>query len=140
MKLEKAIAQQSFKNEYQKAAINLFFTANWAMFHTEKHFKNKELTSQQFNTLRILRGQYPKPCNLKLIKERMLDRMSDVSRIVDKLAKKGYLERTECPNDRRNVDILISEKGLATLAELDFIDEEVKKNFGSLNEKEIKLL
>jgi DNA-binding MarR family transcriptional regulator len=140
MKLEKEISQSNFKSEYHKAAINLVFTYNWSVYHYDKYFKNQELTPQQFNALRILRGQYPKPCNLKLVKERMLDRMSDVSRIIDKLSRKGYVERTECSKDRRNVDIIISQKGLEILAELDFIDDEFKKTFGKLNEKEIRQL
>jgi DNA-binding MarR family transcriptional regulator len=90
--------------------------------------------------LRILRGQYPKPCNLKLIKDRMLDRMSDASRIVDKLKSKGFLERHECPNDRRNVDLLITEKGLQLLKQLDFIDEEFKNTFKNLSVAEAKQL
>ena len=103
-------------------------------------FKNEDITPQQFNVLRILRGQFPNPCNLKLVKERMLDRMSDASRIVDKLKAKGFLERHECPNDRRNVDLLITEKGLALLKTLDYIDDEFKNTFKNLSVTEVKQL
>lgn len=103
-------------------------------------FKNEDITPQQYNVLRILRGQYPNPCNLKLVKERMLDRMSDASRIIDKLKTKGFVERHECPNDRRNVDLFITEKGLNLLKSLDHVDEEFKSIFRNLNIAEAKQL
>lgn len=140
MELEKEIYQRSFKDAYHKAAINLIFTYNWLMYQHHQNFKKYDITTQQFNVLRILRGQYPAKCNLKLIKERMLDRMSDVSRIVDKLARKGYLERTECPNDRRNIDIIITQKGLDMLAQMDHLDDVFKDMFSHLDDKEIRQL
>jgi DNA-binding MarR family transcriptional regulator len=140
MKLEKEIAQPSFKDEYHKAAINLMFTYNWLIYQNDQFFKEHDITPQQYNVLRILRGQYPSKSNLKLVKERMLDRMSDVSRIVDKLCKKGYIERTECPADRRNVDLLISARGLETLSKLDYIDAQFKKMLSNLDEREVRTL
>ena len=118
----------------------MIFTYNWLVYKYDQYFKEHDITQQQYNVLRILRGQYPQKCNLKLVKERMLDRMSDVSRIVDKLCKKAYIERTECPKDRRNVDLLISQKGLDLLSKLDYIDDEFKKVLSNLNEKEVKQL
>ena len=109
-------------------------------YNNHQKFKNEDITIQQYNVLRILRGQYPKPCNLKLIKDRMLDRMSDASRIVDKLKSKGFLERHECPNDRRNVDLLITDKGLELLKSLDHIDDEFKNTFRNLTLAEAKQL
>lgn len=103
-------------------------------------FKNEDITPQQYNVLRILRGQHPEPCNLKLVKERMLDRMSDASRIVDKLKTKGFVERCECPNDRRNVDLLITDKGLELLKTLDHVDEEFKTVFKNITVAEAKEL
>lgn len=140
MKLEDEIQQKKFKSEHQKLAINLVYTFNWLNYDLHSKFKDKDITVQQFNVLRILRGQYPQPCNLKLIKGRMLDRMSDASRIVDKLHRKGFLERKECPNDRRNVDVIISEKGLELLESLDYVDEEYKQMFKKLTVAEIKQL
>jgi DNA-binding MarR family transcriptional regulator len=90
--------------------------------------------------LRILRGQYPNPCSIKLIKERMLDRMSDTSRIVDKLFTKKLLERNECPNDRRSVNVIISDKGLELLKSLDYIDDLSKQMLKSLSNEEIDTL
>lgn len=140
MRLEDEIQQKKFKSEQHKLAINIFYTYNWLSYKNQQKFKNADITVQQFNVLRILRGQYPKTCNLKLIKERMLDRMSDASRIVDKLKAKGFLERHECPNDRRNVDLLITEKGLELLKAMDYIDDEFKIIFKNLNAGEIKQL
>lgn len=140
MKLEDEIKQSSFKSEQQKLLINVIYTNNWLSSKYDDYFKNSEITIQQYNVLRILRGQYPKPCSLKLIKERMLDKMSDASRIVDKLKAKHFLTRNECPKDRRIVDILITEKGLKLLKELDYIDENSKKITQFLSQEEITLL
>jgi DNA-binding MarR family transcriptional regulator len=140
VKLEDEIQQKKFRNDYQKLAINVFYTYNWLSYKHHQSFKNKDITPQQYNVLRILRGQHPEPCNLKLVKDRMLDRMSDASRIVDKLKAKGFVERRECPNDRRNVDLLITEKGLELLKSLDFIDDEHKVTFKNLSASEVKTL
>jgi len=138
--LEDEIQQKKFKNEYHKLAVNISYSYNWISYNNHQKFKHEDITPQQYNVLRILRGQYPKPCNLKLIKDRILDRMSDASRIVDKLKSKGFLERHECPNDRRNVDLLITDKGLDLLKKLDFIDEEFKNTFKNLSVAEAKQL
>lgn len=140
MKLEDEIQQKKFKSDYQKLAVNLSYTYNWYSYRNHAHFKSYDVTPQQFNVLRILRGQYPNPCNLKLIKDRMLDRVSDASRIIEKLKNKGLVQRKECMNDRRNVDLLITEKGLELLKSLDFIDEEHKNTFKNLSQTEIKQL
>ena len=139
MKLEEEIQQKEFKSPFQKLAINIIYTANWINTKYATFLKETDITQQQFNVLRILRGQHPNYCNLKLIKERMLDRMSDASRIIDKLLLKGLIQRNECPDDRRQINILISEKGLELLSSLDFIDEEIKVIFGNLNPEQIQL-
>jgi DNA-binding MarR family transcriptional regulator len=140
VKLEEEIKQKKFKNEYHKLAINLAYTYNLLNYQNHLKFKDKDITPQQYNVLRILRGQHPNPCNLKLVKERMLDRMSDASRIIDKLKSKGLVERRECPDDRRNVDLLITQKGLDLLKSLDFVDEEFKNIFKNLTVQEAKTL
>jgi DNA-binding MarR family transcriptional regulator len=140
MKLEDEISQDKFRNEYHKAAVNIIFTYGWVHAYQEKIFKPNGITMQQFNILRILRGQHPKPANIKLIRERMLDRMSDCSRIVEKLRVKGLIKRTICPVDRRHVDVIITKKGLDLLAQLDPISEEVDKYFWNLNEEEASQL
>ena len=118
MRLEDEIKQRSFKSPQQKLALNLIYTTNWLTRHYDHFFKDLDLTTQQYNVLRILRGQYPAPCALKLVKERMLDRMSDASRIIDKLVAKGYVMRGQCKSDRRSVNLLISEEGQALLKRL----------------------
>lgn len=140
MKLEEAIQQKAFKSPQQKLIINLLYTHHWLDAFYAEFFKGIDITTQQYNVLRILRGQYPDYCNLKLIKERMLDRMSDTSRIVDKLVLKKYVDRMVCPNDRRQVNLLISDKGLELLKELDFIDKQTTNICKNLTEKEVQQL
>jgi len=136
MKLEHEIQQRSFRTQKQKLAVNLLYTTNWLNDHYSLFFKDTDLSTQQYNVLRILRGQYPNICNLKLIKERMLDRSSDASRIVDKLVAKELVTRNHCPSDRRKVNLLISDKGLAMLQKLDFIDESTVEIFRHLTEEQ----
>lgn len=140
MKLEEEIHQKKFKTKEQKLMVNLLYTTNWLNSKYDSFFKDSGITIQQYNVLRILRGQHPKTCSIKLIKERMLDRMSDASRIVDKLNAKKLVIRRECPNDRRSVDVLITEKGLQLLQSLDYIDETSKQMFSALTPTEINTL
>ncbi len=140
MKLEDEIGQKKFKSDNHKLMVNMIYSTNWMNAKYTGYFENHEITIQQYNVLRILRGQFPKPCNVKLIKERMLDRMSDASRIVDKLFRKNLVERKECLGDRRNVDVLITEKGLQILNELDYVDDSCKDIFKPLTKQEIKTL
>jgi DNA-binding MarR family transcriptional regulator len=140
MKLEDEIGQKKFKSENHKLVVNMIYSTNWMNAKYYGYFENHEITIQQYNVLRILRGQFPKPCTIKLIKERMLDRMSDASRIVDKLFRKNLVQRKVCTNDRRNVDVLITEKGLEILNALDYIDDHFKDIFKSLSKQEIKTL
>ncbi len=132
MKLEKEIHQAKFKNPYQKLVVNLIYTGNWVNFSTNKLLKEYKLTPQQFNVLRILKGQYPKPAPIFTITERMLDKMSNASRLVEKLRQKGYVERTECGEDRRRVDVIITEEGIQKLDEISSIvagfEEDIKIN------------
>ncbi len=137
MKLEEEIQQKSFKTPQQKLAVNLLYTTNWLSNHYDQFFKGLDLTTQQYNVLRILRGQYPNPCSLKCIKERMLDRMSDASRILDKLVSKGYATRNECPSDRRSIHVTISQKGLDLLKDLDFIDDATLDIFKNLSTEQV---
>lgn len=118
MQIEKEI-QGKFEDNYHKAVVNISYTYGWLANMLRSEFEKYNLTSQQFNVLRILRGQYPKPATINLLKERMLDKMSDASRIVDRLVQKELVSRGTCTHDRRAVDILITEKGLELLAQMD---------------------
>ncbi|MBX9850158.1 MAG: MarR family transcriptional regulator [Cytophagaceae bacterium] len=124
MRLEDELKQREFSNDYHKGIVNIIYTFNWIDSHSSSFFKNYDLTPQQYNILRILRGQHPKPSTINLLKERMLDKMCDASRIVERLRLKNLLVRTPCANDRRSVDIMISKKGLDLL---DTIDKDMEK-------------
>lgn len=136
MKIEDEIKQDKFKSEYQKLAINLIFTGNWINSNNAELLKPYKLTSQQYNLLRILRGQYPKPVTVNLLIERMLDKMSNASRIVDRLVKKNLVLRKSCPEDRRRVDIVITDKGMKLLDKIDLDEDKWEKRFENLTAKE----
>jgi DNA-binding MarR family transcriptional regulator len=119
MRIDDEIQSSKFDDNYQKAVINIFYTEGWLNNSLRCHFEKYNLTNQQFNILRILRGQYPKPATVNLLKERMIDKMSDASRIVDRLVQKELLTRCTNNKDRRAVDIRISDKGLEVLAKMD---------------------
>ncbi len=115
MRIEDEIQQKKFQSEYQKMHINILFTAAWLQQRTTKVLKPYGISSQQFNILRILRGMHPKPASIKTLTERMIDKMSNASRLVDKLMAKGLVQRSECNADRRRVDVLITAPGLELL-------------------------
>ena len=138
MSLEHDI-QSRFRSEHHKIMVNLIYTHNWAMEKSKRFFEKADLTPQQFNILRILRGS-GKPLSTMQIRQRMLDRMSDTSRIVDRLLKKDLVQKVVCKDDRRLVDITISEKGLQLLQELDNYNEEMDALLSSINEEEAKTL
>jgi len=119
MRIEEEIKQEKFKSEQQKVTINLLYTSNWLMNKHKEFFKTYNITPQQYNVLRILRGQHPKSISTSAIKDRMLDKNSDVSRIVDRLTSKNLLCKTTCSEDRRLVDVIISDDGLELLKKMD---------------------
>lgn len=140
MKLEDEISQKSFKSEAQKLLINLSFTEAWVQGQVKKHFAAFGLTSQQFNVLRILRGQKGKAIPVLEIRSRMVDRMSDASRIVDRLEKKELVCRSRCTEDGRRMLIDITDKGLKILADLDQKTQVLHDICSNLNKKEQVLL
>jgi DNA-binding MarR family transcriptional regulator len=139
MSLENDIQQTKFRNEYQKAVINLIYTFNWLSEKNKQFFEKADITSQQFNILRILRGAGG-PLSTLQIRQRMLDKMSDTSRIVDRLVKKELVKKVICKTDRRLVDVTISEKGLSLLKELDGYNDELDSIVGNISEEEAKTL
>jgi len=118
MKLEEAIKQDSF-SEGQRLSLNLIYTFNWVKNRQKEYFSQFDITGQQYNVLRILRGHYPSTYSTSDIRDRMMDKMSDASRIVDRLLKKELVERTINKIDKRLVDIKISAIGLKLLKEID---------------------
>ena len=115
MKIENEIKQKVFRSEYHKAEINVLFTAAWLGKHSADVLKPFNISWQQFNIMRILKGMYPKPATVKLLTERMIDKMSNASRLVEKLKTKGLVERKPCPEDRRRVNIQLTDEGIKTL-------------------------
>ncbi len=129
MEIEKEIKQPKFRNHYQKAAINLIYTAKWLEAKQQDFFKPFGITSSQFNILRILRGQHPNKISGAEIKSRMLDRNSDISRLLDRLIKKNLIMKSACPEDKRAADIAITTDGLQVLKQVDsYIDASEKTN------------
>jgi MarR family transcriptional regulator, 2-MHQ and catechol-resistance regulon repressor len=136
MGIDKDIQQTRFRNVHQKAAINLIYTLGWMKDKMKPIFDAEDITPQQFNILRILRGSYPQPLSTLQIRERMLEKMSDTSRIVDRLIAKGLVKKLVCKKDRRLVDVIISDKGKKLLERLDNRQDEMDQVLGNLSEKE----
>ena len=140
MGIEKDIQQTKFRNPHQKAAINLIYTIGWIRDKMKNFFDTEDITSQQFNILRILRGSFPQPLSTLQIRERMLEKMSDTSRIVDRLIAKGLVKKVTCKNDRRLVYVIITDKGKKLLERLDLRQEEMDQIFGNISEQDANIL
>lgn len=135
MGIEKDIQQTNFRNEFQKMGINIIYTANWLNEKMGQILSTEDITQQQYNILRILRGSDAPLSTLK-IRERMLDKMSDTSRIVDRLIVKDLVEKTACVKDKRLVDITVTKKGLQLLEKLDALNEQIDSILKGVSEKE----
>lgn len=129
-----------FETAGQKAMVNLLYTYGWVIEKIKDFVAKEDITHQQYNILRILRGSFPKPLSTLQIRERMLDKMSDTSRIVDRLVVKGLVKKTTCPTDKRLVDVLITEKGQVLLSNLDAEFDYVKQIMGYLTQEEAEQL
>ena len=140
MGIDKDIQQAKFRNAHQKAAINLIYTLGWIRDRTKSVFDAEDITPQQFNILRILRGSFPNPLSTLQIRERMLEKMSDTSRIVDRLIAKGLVKKITCKKDRRLVDVIITDKGKKMLERLDFRQDEIDGVMGNLSENDANIL
>ena len=135
MTLENDINQHSFRNEYQKSVLNLIYTFNWMNEKLNRTFERFEVTQQQFNILRILRGA-GKPLSTLQIRQRMLDKMSDTSRIVDRLIIKGLVKKAVSEGDRRLVDVQLTDKGKKLLQQMDSLNDEFDAVFRNLTVEE----
>ncbi len=141
MKIEQEIQQKKFESEYQKAQINILFTASWLSTLTTEALKPFNISWQQFNILRILRGVHPEGTSIKVLTERMIDKMSNASRLVDKLLQKGYVDRQACPEDRRRVDVKITSEGLKIIGEAsEVMEQSLFKQMENLSVTEAELL
>jgi DNA-binding MarR family transcriptional regulator len=139
MSLEKDINQRIFRNEFQKGIINLIYTYNWMNEKMKSVFDKEGITGQQYNILRILRGA-GKPISTLQIRERMLDKMSDTSRIVERLVLKGLAKKNVCKDDKRLVDVSITAKGKNLLEKIDRYEKEMDAILGNLSETDAKTL
>jgi len=119
MKLEEEIKQKKFRNEYQKATLNVIYTSNWLLSIQKAFFSKFQLTQQQYNVLRILKGQHPNAISTSEIRKRMLDMNSDSSRIVDRLELKTWVTKKVCDHDKRLVDVSITDKGMKLLDQIE---------------------
>ena len=141
MSIETDIKQKKFRSAYQRLSINLTYTSNWLGYKQLELFKEHDITSQQFNVLRILRGQQSNAIKVTEIAERMLDKNSNTSRLIDKLLAKNLAERTSCPSDRRAVDVIITQEGLDLLSKMDPVLEEWENSLSSvLTQEEADLM
>src|SRR4026209_223154 len=136
MGIDQDIRQSKFRSEYQKAAVNLLYTYGWITERTRELFASEDITTQQYNILRILRGSAPQPLSTLQIRERMLDRMSDTSRIVDRLLAKQLVKKVICNKDRRLVDVTITDKGQALLKKLDVQVKRIGEILNNITPKE----
>jgi DNA-binding MarR family transcriptional regulator len=139
MGIEQDIQQPNFRNEFQKMGINLLFTANWLNEQIGKLLSEEGVTQQQYNILRILRGSTTPLSTLK-IRERMLDKMSDTSRIVDRLIAKELVLKNTCEKDKRLVDITLTPKGLSLVDQLDQYNERIDALLKGINESEAQMM
>jgi DNA-binding MarR family transcriptional regulator len=138
-KIEDEIQQKKFQNAHQKALINLIYTSNWLQNKQQELFKSFGITGQQFNILRILKGQHPKSISATEIKSRMLDRNSDVSRLLDRLELKKLISKKTCPSDKRASDILITEEGLELLKLIDKKEKSINQILSLTDEEALTL-
>ncbi|MBL7778258.1 MAG: MarR family transcriptional regulator [Chitinophagales bacterium] len=138
--IEEEIKQKKFQSEQHKAIVNLMYTSSWLYNQNSARLKKFGITPEQFNVLRILRGSHPTPLMLLEITNRMIDKNSNATRLVEKLRVKGFVKREICPNNRRQVDILITDKGLQLLAKIDIDQKEWIEMQGKLNNTDAKEL
>lgn len=139
MSIENDVHQARFNNEYQKMNVNLVYTYNWVMEHSKRFYDKAELTPQQYNILRILRGA-SRPLSTTQLRQRMMDKMSDTSRIVDRLVRKNLVAKVICKADRRLVDTTITTQGLDLLSKLDPYTHELDSSLTNLSEDEAKTM
>jgi DNA-binding MarR family transcriptional regulator len=140
LKLEEEIRQQKFESPMQKAVLNIIFTSNWINGSFREFFKSSGITQQQYNVLRILRGRFPDSANPSDIKLVMLDKNPDLTRLCDRLCAAGFVKRTIDKENRRKMNIVISEKGLELLASLDTRMNQEQAKFTNISPTDAEML
>jgi DNA-binding MarR family transcriptional regulator len=140
IRLEDEIQQHVFDDEFLKATLNILVTADRISAETGSVLKPYGISNEQYNVLRILRGQHPNVSPLRLISERMISKSSNATRLVEKLRQKGFVSRTICESNRRQVEILITKAGLRLLDELDPIIRDSSNTMNNITKAESKEL
>jgi DNA-binding MarR family transcriptional regulator len=140
MKIEEEISQKKFRNAHQKSVINVLFTGSWLQLQLKNFMKGYDITQQQYNVLKILKGQYPTPVTTSLIRDRMLDKMSDVSRIVSRLQEKKLVSVSRSSVDKRLVDIVIAKNGMDLLEKIDSQSDYMDSMTANLTDDEAEQL
>ncbi len=140
MSIEADIKQPKFKSNHHKATVNLLFTANWQHNEQLRLLRPHDLTIQQYNVLRILRGQYPKSVRISDVIDRMLDKMSNASRLVDKLVQNKWAHRVESELDRRAVDVTITKLGMKLLVDMEATETKMEEKMLNLTNEEAEQL
>lgn len=128
--------KRAFRSEYQKAVVNILFTYGWLQEKIRLAVEPFDITMQQYNVLRILRGSHPEPISTQEIRKRMLDKMSDVSRIVDRLILKNLVQKRVCEFDKRLVDVTISDAGLTLLSNMEAYEQQMDNLLIGIDESE----
>lgn len=139
MRIEEEIRQHRFSSPRQKAVLNLLFTAGWLQARNNQFFKQYGITGAQFNILRILKGQHPDSLSVGEIKSRMLDRNSDMPRLLNRLLIKGLIDKRTCPKDKRASDVFISPTGIELLERINR-QQDVLDNMIQLTDSEAQQL
>jgi len=140
MRLEEEILQDSFQSECHRAIVNILYTYHWLVEQLRTILKPFGITMQQYNILRILRGQQSQPIGIQDIQRRMLDKSSDVSRLVDRLVHRGLATRTNSQIDRRRKEVAITAKGLQLLERIDPKIQAMEQTCQTLSDREVRQL
>lgn len=136
MEIEKAIQQKKFSSAIERSMVNILYTGSWLATLQLGALKPFGISIQQYNVLRILKGQYPEPTTVNELIDRMIDKNSNASRIVEKLRAKGFLVRTTCPEDRRRVDVIITEAGIDLLNQCNEAIYQLQDDYNKLSPEE----
>src|SRR5687768_16162944 len=139
MGIDKDIKQAKFRNTQNKAMVNIMFTHAWMVDHIKNFVKTENITAQQYNILRILRGA-GEPLSTLQLRERMLDKMSDTSRIAERMVTKGLLQKAVSEKDKRMVDVSLTPQGAALLENLDRRNEELDGVVNHPSDEELETL
>ena len=140
MEIEKAIHQKQFSSDIERSIVNILYTGSWLSTIQLGALKSFGISLQQFNILRILKGQHPEPATVNMLAERMIDKNSNASRIVEKLRSKGFVLRTTCLDDRRRVDVVITEAGINKLEQCNVAMAQLQDDYDKLSPVEHKEL